>query len=150
MRLFNILDADESQWMLNKALMVDKIIDSKISQSKNSCSTYHLQELQHERFFTQRLIIELTGKNNQIEDCQRILEKQSSLLAIIERKFPKFPSILAMHWEQLILKDHLDKSNSEKRDTLRQAISTPDVILKLEEMSINPSGNTFAILKVIT
>ena len=136
--------------MLKKALIVDEIIDSKISESKNSSSTYHFQELQHERFFTQRLIIELTGKDNQIEDCQRILEKQSSLLAIIERKFPKFPSIVAMHWEQLILKDHLDKSNSEKRDTLlSQAISTPDVILKLEEMSINPSGNTFVILKVI-
>ena len=130
--------------------MVDEIIDSKISKNQTCSSPYQLQELQHERFFTQRLIIELKGKNNRNEDCQRILEKQSSLLAIIDRKFPKFPSILAMHWEQLILKYHLDKSNSEKRDTLlSQAISTPDVILKLEEMSINPSGNKFEILKII-
>lgn len=123
-------------------MAVEEILSSK-QFNIHYCNSDHIQDQRKEIFSVQRLITELNGKYFQNDNCHKMLEKQSTHLANMSVTFPKFPSMFALYWEQAILKDHLHKFNSQKSEDKNEVINTPEIILKLEQMNINPSGMKF-------
>ena len=128
--------------MLQKAFAVEEILSSK-RIDMYCCNSPHIQDQRKEIFSVQRLITELKGKYNQNNDCHKVLEKQSRHIAKMSVTFPKFPSMFAIYWEQAIFKDHLHKYNDQESKEQNDVINTPEIILKLEQMNINPSGMKF-------
>ena len=134
--------------MLQKAVAVEEILGSK-QLNINYYNSLHIQDQRKEIFSIQRLITELKGKYSKNDDCHKMLQKQSTHIAIMSITFPIFPSMFAIYWEQAILKDHLHRYNSQNLEDKTEAINTPEIILKLEQMNINPSGMTFLAILVM-
>ena len=134
--------------MLQKAVAVEEILGSK-RLNTNYYNSLHIQDQRKEIFSIQRLITELKGKYSKNDDCHKMLQKQSTHIAIMSITFPIFPSMFAIYWEQAILKDHLHRYNSQNLEDKTEAINTPEIILKLEQMNINPSGMTFLAILVM-
>ena len=134
--------------MLQKAVAVEEILGSK-RLNINYYNSLHIQDQRKEIFSIQKLITELKGKYSKNDDCHKMLQKQSTHIAIMSITFPIFPSMFAIYWEQAILKDHLHRYNSQNLEDKTEAINTPEIILKLEQMNINPSGMTFLAILVM-
>ena len=122
-------------------MVVQKILTTKLVHDRKIQLSVYNQDLIQEQLAIQKLIVELKGRNGEYQECHEMLEKQSKLIANIKITSPNFPVTLAMHWEQAILKDQLSNRHNTNCNTLNPSIYiTPEVITKLEQMTINPSG----------
>ena len=125
--------------MINKSQEIETLIDSKLELHPNLFSPNELRHFMMNQFFVRRLIIDVKGRNGRFDDCQKMIEKQSKLLAKLNNSgFEMYPVAAAMHLEQSILADLATRAKLENINSLT---STPEVILKFERMKLNPSGN---------
>ena len=132
-----MLDIDGADWMINKFHKIDTLV----SANTNTLSLNELQRFRIEKFRLQLFIIEVKGRNGRFDECREIIENQCKLLTeLAPSTLKKCPSITLMHLEPSVLLHSAYRENSALQIRQKYLTSTPEAVMRLAHMSLNPSG----------
>ena len=139
---FVILDFEGSDWMFRKAQEVEALLAHNLaSYETDLLPPDELQNILMDKFYLQRMNIEVLGRNDRFDECQYMIEKQSELLSDMDPStLKKYPTLTAIHWEQMLLVDRANNHKNSYRDEDTFIGSTPEVVSALGRLSLNPSG----------
>ena len=136
--------------MINKFHEIDKLLSNKLANYANKLSSNELQNFLLDKFSVKRFIIEVRGRNRRFNECREMVEDQCELLTKLSpRTLKQCPSVISMHSELSVLV-HLayrDKSNLEIIQ--KHLTSTPEAVMRLEHLSLNPSGKNYLLMKLM-
>ena len=132
--LILILDFEGSEWMIKKSQEVDAILNTKQAIDKGSFT--ESEKFTVDQIFLQALITEIFGRNEKLEDAETILQKQSKILSILD------PAILTRNplASKTYLKNLILLKQAKQGSSIANIMNTPDVIVKMEKLSLDPSG----------
>lgn len=127
--------------MFRKSDEVGTLVAHTLASHKyDLLSPNELENIIMDTFFLQRMNIEVHGRNRRFDECQKMIKKQSELLADMDSAtLTKYPVLTAMHLEQTIL---VDRANYVRTNSTDDSFwtSTPELVKTLGGLSLNPSG----------
>ena len=121
--------------MIKKSQEVDAILNTKQKTiDKNSFT--ESEKFIVDQIFLQALITEIFGRNEKLEDAEAMLQKQSKLLSILNSaSLTRNPLASKTYLRNMIL-----LRQAQQGTLIPNIMNTPDVILKMGKLSLNPSG----------
>ena len=121
--------------MIKKSQEVDAILNTKQKTiDKNSFT--ESEKFIVDQIFLQALITEIFGRNEKLEDAEAMLQKQSKLLSILNSaSLTRNPLASKTYLKNIIL-----VRQAQQGTLIPNIMNTPDVILKMGKLSLNPSG----------
>ena len=121
--------------MIKKSQEVDAILNTKQKAiDKNSFA--EAEKFIVDQIFLQALITEIFGRNEKLEDAEAMLQKQSKLLSILNSAIlTRNPLASKTYLKNIIL-----VRQAQQGTLIPNIMNTPDVILKMGKLSLNPSG----------
>ena len=121
--------------MIKKSQEVDAILNTKQKAiDKNSFA--EAEKFIVDQIFLQALITEIFGRNEKLEDAEAMLQKQSKLLSILNSAIlTRNPLASKTYLKNIIL-----VRQAQQGTLIPNIMNTPEVILKMEKLSLNPSG----------
>ena len=121
--------------MIKKSQEVDAILNTKQKTiDKNSFT--ESEKFIVDQIFLQALITEIFGRNEKLEDAEAMLQKQSKLLSILNSAIlTRNPLASKTYLKNIIL-----VRQAQQGTLIPNIMNTPEVILKMEKLSLNPSG----------
>ena len=121
--------------MIKKSQEVDAILNTKQKTiDKNSFTVS--EKFIVDQIFLQALITEIFGRNEKLEDAEAMLQKQSKLLSILNSAIlTRNPLASKTYLKNIIL-----VRQAQEGTLIPNIMNTPEVILKMEKLSLNPSG----------
>ena len=121
--------------MIKKSQEVDAILNTKQKTiDKNSFT--ESEKLIVDQIFLQALITEIFGRNEKLEDAEAMLQKQSKLLSILNSAILTRNPLASKTY----LKNRILVRQAQQGTLIPNIMNTPEVILKMEKLSLNPSG----------
>ena len=138
-----MLDIDGSEWMINKLHEIDTLVSKQIAIYSKTFLSNELQDFLLDKFYLNRFIIEIKGRNRKFAECRERMEYQCELLTkLASSTLKKCPSIISMHSELSVLVHQACREKSTLQVMQKYLPSTPEAVIRLENMSLNPSGKT--------
>ena len=121
--------------MIKKSQEVDAILNTKQKAiDKNTFA--ESEKFIVDQIFLQALITEIFGRNEKLEDAEAMLQKQSKLLSILNSAIlTRNPLASKTYLKNIIL-----VRQAQQGTLVPNIMNTPEVILKMEKLSLNPSG----------
>ena len=121
--------------MIKKSQEVDAILNTNQKTiDKNSFT--ESEKFIVDQIFLQALITEIFGRNEKLEDAEAMLQKQSKLLSILNSAIlTRNPLASKTYLKNIIL-----VRQAQQGTLIPNIMNTPEVILKMEKLSMNPSG----------
>ena len=136
-----MLDIDGADWMINKFHEIDTLVSAKLTMYSSTLSLNELQRFRIEKFSLQLFIIEVKGRNGRFDECREIMENQCKLLTkLAPGTLKKCPFVTLMHLEPSVLLHSAYRENSDLQIRQKYLTSTPEAVMRLAHMSLNPSG----------
>ena len=121
--------------MIKKSQEVDAILNTK-QKTINKNSFTESEKFIVDQIFLQALITEIFGRNEKLEDAEAMLQKQSKLLSILNSAIlTRNPLASKTYLKNIIL-----VRQAQQGTLIPNIMNTPEVILKMEKLSLNPSG----------
>ena len=131
--------------MIKKSQEVDAILDTK-QEAIDKNSFAESDKFIIDQIFLQALITEIFGRNEKLENAEAMLQKQSKLLSILNSAIlTRNPLASKTYLKNIIL-----LKQAKQGSLIPNIMNTPDVILKMEKLSLDPSGryiNHFVIYR---
>ena len=130
-----ILDLEGSEWMIKKSQEVDAILDTK-QEAIDKNSFAESDKFIIDQIFLQTSITEMFGRNEKLEDAEAMLQKQSKLLSILNSAILTRNPLASKTY----LKNTILLKQAKQGSLIPNIMNTPDVILKMDKLSLDPSG----------